>query len=55
MKKAKALRGPKEVYIEAEKARKANNQGQWIRGRWERKEDGTLKWIIPKFIPGPAA
>jgi hypothetical protein len=28
MKKAKTLRGPKEAYIEAEKARKANNGSQ---------------------------
>jgi DNA-binding NarL/FixJ family response regulator len=24
-------------------------------GRWERQADGGLKWIRPKFIPGPAA
>jgi hypothetical protein len=45
----------KEVEEEAKKARKAKNQGQWIAGRWERQADGGLKWIRPKFIPGPAA
>jgi hypothetical protein len=45
----------KEVEEEAQKARKAKNQGQWIAGRWERQACGGLKWIRPKFIPGPAA
>jgi hypothetical protein len=45
----------KEAEDEAKKARKAKNQGQWIRGRWERQACGGLKWIRPKFIPGPAA
>jgi hypothetical protein len=47
--------GHKEVTAEAEKARKYNNQGAWIRGCWERQKDGSLKLIIPRFIPGPAA
>ena len=45
----------KEVEEEAKKARKAKNQDQWIRGRWERQAYGELKWIRPKFIPRPAA
>jgi hypothetical protein len=47
----------KEVEEEAKKARKAKKQGQWIVGRWERQASGglKLKWIRPKFIPGPAA
>jgi hypothetical protein len=45
----------KEAEEEVKKARKAKNQGQWIRGRWERQPSGGLKWIRPKFIPGPAA
>ena len=45
----------KEVEEEANKARKAKKQGQWIVGRWERQASGGLKWIRPKFIPGPAA
>jgi hypothetical protein len=45
----------KEAEEEVKKARKAKNQGQWIRGRWERQASGGLKWIRPKFIPGPAA
>ena len=45
----------KEVEEEAKKARKAKKQGQWIVGRWERQAYGGLKWIRPKFIPGPAA
>jgi hypothetical protein len=45
----------KEAEDEARKARKAKNQGQWIRGRWERQADGGLKWIRPKFIPVLAA
>jgi hypothetical protein len=45
----------KEAEEEVRKARKAKNQGQWIRERWERQADGGLKWIRPKFIPGPAA
>ena len=35
----------KEAEEEAKKARKAKNQGQWIRGRWERQACGGLKWI----------
>jgi hypothetical protein len=45
----------KKAEDEAKKARKAKSQGQWIMGRWERQENGKLKWIRPKFIPGPAA
>jgi hypothetical protein len=45
----------KAVADEAKKAKKAKNHGQWIMGRWERQENGKLKWIRPKFIPGPAA
>jgi hypothetical protein len=45
----------KEVEEEAKKARKAKNEGQWTVGRWERQANGGLKWIRPKFIPGPAA
>jgi hypothetical protein len=45
----------KEAEEEAKKARKAKNQGQWMRGRWERQASGGLKWIRPKFIPGPVA
>jgi hypothetical protein len=54
--KGRIMRGyilrEKEVEEEAKKARKAKNQGQWIRGRWERQACGGLKWIRPKFIPG---
>ncbi len=45
----------KEVEDEAKRAREAKNQGQWIAGCWESQADGGLKWIRPKFIPGPAA
>jgi hypothetical protein len=45
----------KEVEDEAKKARKAKNQGEWIAGRCEPQECGELKWIRPKFIPGPGA
>jgi hypothetical protein len=45
----------KEAEEEVKKAKKAKNQGQWIRGSWERQANGGLKWIRPKFIPGPAA
>jgi hypothetical protein len=45
----------KEAEEEVKKARKAKDEGQWIRGRWERQASGGLKWIRPKFIPGPAA
>ena len=45
----------KEAEEEVKKAKKAKNQGQWIRGSWERHANGGLKWIRPKFIPGPAA
>ena len=42
----------KEVEEEAKKAKKAKNQGQWTRGRWESPASGGLKWIRQKFIPG---
>jgi hypothetical protein len=45
------------IEAENEKAEKAKNQGQWTRGRWEVRGSGKkklLKWIRPKFIPGPA-
>jgi hypothetical protein len=44
-----------EAENEVKKARKAGDQGQWIRGSWERQANGKLKWIRPKFIPGPAS
>jgi hypothetical protein len=44
----------KESEDEIKKARKAKNQGQWMRGRLELQTDGGLKWIRPKFIAGPA-
>ena len=40
----------KEAEEEAKKARKAKNQGQWIRGRWERQVSGGLKWIQAKVL-----
>jgi hypothetical protein len=42
-----------EVQAETRKARKAKDRGAWIMGRWERQHDGALRWIIPRFIPGP--
>jgi hypothetical protein len=43
----------KEIQAEARKAKKAKNQGGWIIGQWERQHDGTLRLVIPRFIPGP--
>jgi hypothetical protein len=45
----------KEAQEEVKKARKAKNQGKWIRGSWERQANGGLQWIRPKFICRPAA
>ena len=45
----------REVTDETKKTRKAKHWGQWIRGRWERQENGELKWIRPKFIARPPA
>ena len=42
----------KEVEDEAKKARKAKNQGQWIRGRWERQACGGLSTVQNLAEPG---
>lgn len=37
------------IQAEYEKSKTAKS-GHWIPGRWERRDDGKLIWIISRFI-----